>query len=82
MLSCTIEADVYSYMQNLPVFSGHPSSLELCLMAWVALQEGMGSKALELSLRPPCRALQGTQPLAAACSVWLGLGVISQHLFQ
>lgn len=51
-------------------------------MAWVALQEGMGSKALELSLRPPCRALQGTQPLAAACSVWLGLGVISQHLFQ
>lgn len=34
MLSCTAEADVYSRMQKLPVFSGHPSSLELCLMAW------------------------------------------------
>lgn len=37
MLSRALEADVYSGMQNLPVFSGHPSSLELCLMAWVAL---------------------------------------------
>lgn len=66
-------------MQKLHVFLGHQSSVELYSVERVALREGIVCKAPEQPLHPPHRALQGTQPVAADCNMWLVLGMICQQ---